>query len=139
MEKRMRNNNSSATIEAALHAVLATLVTDNELDQFDQGPMVPTPVRLGAARQLAHRTSEFDAVAAVVQMKDRRRPFVEDCDDELVSYLQTLPLEIINAAVAEHLAAHGRINVRPTIETVSPIVSKLQNWPTTNAARYSYV
>ena len=69
------------------------------------------------------------AVTAVVQMKDRRRPFVEDRDDELVCYLQNVPLEIVNAVAAEHLATHGRINVRPTIETISPIVSKLQNWP----------
>ena len=42
------------------------------------------------------------AVTAVVQMKDRRRPFVEDRDDELVCYLQNVPLEIINANGVGH-------------------------------------
>ena len=129
----MRISDSPAAIETALHVALASLVTDNELDEFDHALffMVPTPARLAAVRHHADRTTEFDAVTAVVQMKDRRRPFVEDRDDELVCYLQTLPLEIVNAVVAEHLATHGRVNVCPAIETVSPIVGKLQNCATT--------
>jgi hypothetical protein len=70
----------------------------------------------------AKRASDYEASVAVAAMK--HKAYVNELDDDLISYLTTLPLWIVQRVAADYAAKHRHGDGYPSYETVRPIVNE---------------
>jgi hypothetical protein len=74
----------------------------------------------------AARASEFDAIAAVLIMKDKPGAFINEFDDDLVCYLHMQLRWVVERVPSYWLTKYRGTNIYPRYENVAPLVSILR-------------
>ena len=88
--------------------------------------MIIDRINPAATFEAAKRTSDAEATAAVVAMKDRYLAYADHADDDLIGHLTTLPLWLVQRVTAAYLAKYRGQNVAPRYENVAPLIAKLR-------------
>jgi hypothetical protein len=70
----------------------------------------------------AARASEYDAMTAVIIMKDKSGAFINELDDDLVCYLHMQLRWVVARVPSDWLARYRGKNVYPRYENVAPLV-----------------
>ena len=84
--------------------------------------------RFVAARHLggAARASEYDAITAVLIMKEKPGAFINEFDDDLVCYLHMQLRWVVERVPSYWLAKYRGKDLYPRYENVAPLVSILR-------------